>query len=48
MKCTQPGCGGTITDGYCDVVRVRRNHAWLVPAGRALPFTPKGPVFSLM
>ena len=19
MKCTQPGCGGTITDGYCDV-----------------------------
>ena len=19
MKCTQPGCSGTITDGYCDV-----------------------------
>jgi predicted metal-dependent peptidase len=37
-----------ITDGYCDVVRVRRNHAWLVPAGHSLPFTPKGPIFSLM
>ena len=19
MKCTQPGCSGTIIDGYCDV-----------------------------
>ena len=19
MTCTQPGCGGTITDGYCDI-----------------------------
>ena len=19
MKCAQPGCGGTIVDGYCDV-----------------------------
>ncbi len=19
MKCTQPGCSGTIVDGYCDV-----------------------------
>jgi hypothetical protein len=34
-----------ITDGYCDVVRVRREHAYLVPAGARLPFTPRGPVF---
>jgi predicted metal-dependent peptidase len=34
-----------ITDGYCDVLRIRREHAFLVPAGRALPFRPRGPVF---
>ncbi|WP_241995626.1 hypothetical protein [Kribbella sp. VKM Ac-2568] len=34
-----------ITDGYCDVVRVRRDHAWLIPASATLPFTPRGPVF---
>lgn len=34
-----------ITDGKCDVVRVRREHAWLVSAGATLPFTPRGPVF---
>jgi hypothetical protein len=34
-----------ITDGWCDRVRVRRDHAWLVPAGARLPFTPRGPVF---
>ncbi|GAB2663597.1 vWA domain-containing protein [Kribbella swartbergensis] len=34
-----------ITDGECDVVRVRREHAWLVPAGASLPFRPRGPVF---
>jgi len=34
-----------ITDGYCDVVRVRREHAFLVPQGARLPFTPRGPVF---
>lgn len=34
-----------ITDGACDVVRVRREHAFLVPAGARLPFSPKGPVF---
>ncbi|MEV4317163.1 hypothetical protein [Actinocrispum sp. NPDC049592] len=34
-----------ITDAECDVVRVRREHAFLVPAGARLPFTPKGPVF---
>jgi predicted metal-dependent peptidase len=36
-----------ITDGYCDVVRVRREHAFLVPEGARLPFTPRGPVFRL-
>ena len=34
-----------ITDGECDAVRVRREHAFLVPAGARLPFTPRGPVF---
>ncbi len=36
-----------ITDGYCDVLRVRREHAYLVPEGARLPFTPRGPVFRL-
>ncbi len=34
-----------ITDGWCDVLRVRREHAYLIPQGRRLPFTPQGPVF---
>ncbi|MEV0762822.1 hypothetical protein [Nocardia sp. NPDC050435] len=34
-----------ITDGYCDVLRVRREHAYLLPAGASLPFHPRGPVF---
>jgi predicted metal-dependent peptidase len=34
-----------ITDGWCDTLRVRREHAYLVPQGRLLPFTPQGPVF---
>jgi predicted metal-dependent peptidase len=36
-----------ITDGACDVLRVRREHAFLVPPGFRLPFTPRGPVFAL-
>ncbi|GAA1069036.1 hypothetical protein GCM10009665_75680 [Kitasatospora nipponensis] len=36
-----------ITDGECDVLRVRREHAYLVPQGAGLPFTPRGPVFRL-
>ncbi|MFF9593389.1 hypothetical protein ACF1FX_29975 [Streptomyces sp. NPDC014646] len=36
-----------ITDGYCDVLRVRTEHAYLVPEGASLPFTPRGPVFRL-
>lgn len=34
-----------ITDGQCDVLRIRRTHAFLTPAGATLPFRPKGPVF---
>jgi predicted metal-dependent peptidase len=36
-----------ITDGYCDRVRIRREHAYLIPAGAVLPFVPRGPVFRL-
>nr|BFD95646.1 hypothetical protein KitaXyl93_70060 [Kitasatospora sp. Xyl93] len=36
-----------ITDGECDVLRLRRDHAFLVPRGAALPFTPRGPVFRM-
>ncbi|OIJ67857.1 DUF2201 family putative metallopeptidase [Streptomyces mangrovisoli] len=36
-----------ITDGWCDVLRVRREHAYLVPRGARLPFTPRGPVFTV-
>jgi hypothetical protein len=36
-----------ITDGYCDVVRVRREHAFLVPEPARLPFSPRGPVFRM-
>ncbi|WP_327319064.1 vWA domain-containing protein [Streptomyces sp. NBC_01235] len=34
-----------ITDGWCDTLRVRREHAYLIPQGRHLPFTARGPVF---
>nr|WP_310376405.1 hypothetical protein [Catenuloplanes atrovinosus] len=36
-----------ITDGWCDAVRVRREHAYLTPAAARLPFTPRGPVFEV-
>lgn len=36
-----------ITDGWCDVLRVRPEHAYLLPAGSSLPFTARGPVFRL-
>ncbi|MEV0898524.1 hypothetical protein [Actinoplanes sp. NPDC049802] len=36
-----------ITDGECDVLRIRRPHAYLMPHGARLPFTPRGEVFSL-
>ncbi|MER5406184.1 hypothetical protein [Streptomyces sp. NPDC002769] len=34
-----------IMDGWCDVLRVRREHAYLIPDGARLPFTARGPVF---
>jgi predicted metal-dependent peptidase len=34
-----------ITDGQCDRVKVHREHAFVLPRGRSLPFAPKGPVF---
>jgi hypothetical protein len=37
-----------ITDTDCDTLRVpRREHAYLIPRGATLPFTPRGPVFHL-
>ncbi|MFJ5552703.1 hypothetical protein [Streptomyces sp. NPDC093225] len=36
-----------ITDGWCDVLRIRREHAFLIPQGASLPFTARGPVFRL-
>jgi predicted metal-dependent peptidase len=36
-----------ITDTDCDVLRIRREHAYLIPDGRSLPFRPYGPVFRL-
>ncbi|MCX4748455.1 hypothetical protein OG455_23560 [Kitasatospora sp. NBC_01287] len=36
-----------ITDGECDVLRVRREHAYLLPPGGSLPFTARGPVFQV-
>ena len=34
-----------ITDAECDVLRIRREHAFLIPAGKRLPFSAVGPVF---
>lgn len=35
-----------ITDGYCErKIEVKRDHAYVIPAGSDLPFTPTGPVF---
>ncbi len=34
-----------ITDGQCDRLHIRRDHAFLMPRGGRLPFTPKGQVF---
>jgi len=36
-----------ITDAQCDHLTVRRDHAFLIPEGRRLPFAPEGPVFHL-
>jgi predicted metal-dependent peptidase len=34
-----------ITDGFCDRVHIKREHAFLIPAGASLPFHARGPVF---
>ena len=34
-----------ITDGCCDTLKIKREHAYLLPAGRSLPFVPLGEVF---
>ena len=36
-----------ITDGFCERIRIRREHAFLLPEGRSLPFVAKGPIFRL-
>lgn len=36
-----------ITDGWCDRLRVRREHAFLMPEGARPPFVARGPVFQL-
>ena len=36
-----------ITDGACDVLSLAREHAFLLPEGRHLPFRPWGKVFDL-
>ena len=37
-----------ITDGACGRLKLRgREHAYLVPKGKRLPFPPRGPVFYL-
>jgi hypothetical protein len=37
-----------ITDARCDRLRIRRDHAFLIPHGHRLPFRPKGPVFRMV
>jgi predicted metal-dependent peptidase len=38
-----------ITDGLCDRLAIspKREHAFLLPEGRSLPFVPRGPVFRI-
>ncbi|HYI12902.1 MAG TPA: peptidase [Thermoanaerobaculia bacterium] len=36
-----------ITDGQCDRLHIRREHAFLLPQGHSLPFVPKGKVFAV-
>lgn len=36
-----------ITDGICDKLSIRREHAFLLPAGHDLPFVPRGQVFRI-
>ena len=34
-----------ITDGICDTLYIRHEHAFLIPVGHRLPFSPRGEVF---
>jgi predicted metal-dependent peptidase len=34
-----------LTDGACDVLRMRREHAFLIPQGAHLPFVARGKIF---
>ena len=36
-----------ITDGWCDKLHIHREHAFLLPVGRDLPFVPRGKVFRI-
>jgi predicted metal-dependent peptidase len=36
-----------ITDGYCEPLTIRREHAFLLPRGGSLPFRPRGEVFEV-
>ena len=36
-----------ITDGACDVLQVKREHAYLMPSSGRLPFRARGPVFRM-
>ncbi|XWN31412.1 MAG: hypothetical protein ROR55_28845 [Devosia sp.] len=36
-----------VTDGACDTLTIRREHAFLLAAGGRLPFPTKGPVFHM-
>lgn len=36
-----------ITDGYCDPLTIRREHAFLLPPGRRLPFAHRGEAFEM-
>jgi hypothetical protein len=50
IESTQDSAEGPIliiTDGQCDRLLVRREHAFLIPQGNSLPFVPKGKVFAV-
>ncbi|WP_205621013.1 hypothetical protein, partial [Intrasporangium chromatireducens] len=36
-RCTQPGCSGTIVDGYCDVCGMAAQSSPVVPGATAAP-----------
>lgn len=36
-----------ITDGYCDRLAIKRDHAFILPDGRSLPFVATGKVFRI-